>query len=184
MITVYCVWWDSTHNYFQIPIHIAITRDNMFLPLKDGISSAEHDHLLLGAEVSQIVDTLSLGWYESIFQSYMAQKVRNFHLVIFCCSDLYLASESCFFCKVLHFWKIVTYLWKRWENNLLVKVLPWTTLQTLHLLEVQWGQLVNISLACLACWSNLYCRGSVVVSDSNQRLSCCCSGFWRFEYYY
>ena len=50
------------------------------MPLKDGVSSAEHEHSLLGAEVSQIVDAISLGWYESIFQSYMAQKVRNFYL--------------------------------------------------------------------------------------------------------
>jgi hypothetical protein len=30
---------------------------------------------LLGASVSQIVDVLSFGWYESIFQSYQATKV-------------------------------------------------------------------------------------------------------------
>ena len=48
----------------------------MFLPFKDGVSSAAYEHSLLGAEVTQIVDALSLGWYESIFQSYMAQKVR------------------------------------------------------------------------------------------------------------
>jgi len=48
--------------------------------LKDGISSADHEHSLLGAEVTQIVDAISLGWYESIFQSYMAQKVRNLYL--------------------------------------------------------------------------------------------------------
>jgi len=69
--------WNSTDEYSQIPIHIAVTRDNVFLPLKDGVSSAEHEHSLLGAEVSQIVDAISLGWYESIFQSYMSQKVRN-----------------------------------------------------------------------------------------------------------
>jgi len=71
----------------------------MFLPLKDGVSSAEHEQLLLGAEVTQIVDALSLGWYESIFQSYMAQKVRNPHLPIFHYSQPYPASESCFISK-------------------------------------------------------------------------------------
>jgi len=40
------------------------------------VKSAEHEHALLGADVNQIVDAISLGWYESIFQSYMAQKVR------------------------------------------------------------------------------------------------------------
>ena len=36
---------------------------------------------LLGAEVNRIVDSLSLGWYESIFQSYWASKVRRAHFV-------------------------------------------------------------------------------------------------------
>ena len=70
-----------TYQYFQIPIHIAITRDNIFLPLKDGVLSAEHENSLLGAEVSQIINTISLGWYESIFQSYMAEKVRGLDIV-------------------------------------------------------------------------------------------------------
>lgn len=60
-----------------IPIHIAITRENRFIPLKDGVTSAELEKTLLGAEVSRIVDSLSLGWYESIFQSYMASKVSR-----------------------------------------------------------------------------------------------------------
>jgi hypothetical protein len=60
-----------------IPIHIAITRENRFIPLKDGVSSVELERSLLGAEVGRIVDSLSLGWYESIFQSYMAAKVSS-----------------------------------------------------------------------------------------------------------
>jgi hypothetical protein len=60
-----------------IPIHIAITRENRFIPLKDGVSSPELERSLLGAEVGRIVDSLSLGWYESIFQSYMAAKVSS-----------------------------------------------------------------------------------------------------------
>ena len=59
-----------------IPIHIAITRENRFIPLKDGVTSSEWEKSLLGADVSRIIDGLSLGWYESIFQSYMASKVR------------------------------------------------------------------------------------------------------------
>ncbi|KIM92371.1 hypothetical protein PILCRDRAFT_417 [Piloderma croceum F 1598] len=57
-----------------IPIHIAITRENRFIPLKDGVSSAELEKSLLGAEVGRIVDSLSFGWYESLFQSYMVSK--------------------------------------------------------------------------------------------------------------
>ncbi|KAH9988133.1 hypothetical protein BJV77DRAFT_1061467 [Russula vinacea] len=57
-----------------IPIHIAITHENRFVPLKDGVVSAQLEKSLLGAEVNKIVDSLSLGWYESIFQSYWASK--------------------------------------------------------------------------------------------------------------
>ena len=58
-----------------IPIHIAVTRDNRFVPLKDGVWSAELERSLLGADVAKIVDSISFGWYESLFQSYMAKKV-------------------------------------------------------------------------------------------------------------
>ena len=58
-----------------IPIHIAVCRENRFVPLENGVISAELERVLLGADVNQIVDHLSLGWYESIFQSYMASKV-------------------------------------------------------------------------------------------------------------
>ncbi|EIW81351.1 hypothetical protein CONPUDRAFT_82336 [Coniophora puteana RWD-64-598 SS2] len=57
-----------------IPIHLAVTKDNRFIPLKDGVFSPELEKSLLGAEVGRIVDALSFGWYESIFQSYMASK--------------------------------------------------------------------------------------------------------------
>ena len=66
-----------------IPIHLAITRDNRFVPLKDGVSSAELERSLLGAEISRIVDSLSFGWYESLFQSYMASKVRSLNPCLF-----------------------------------------------------------------------------------------------------
>jgi len=58
-----------------IPIHIAVCRENRFVPLANGVISADLERSLLGADVSQIVDKLSFGWYESIFQSYMASKV-------------------------------------------------------------------------------------------------------------
>ena len=58
-----------------IPIHIATTHDNRFVPLKDGVMSAQLEKALLGAEVNTIIDMLSLGWYESVFRSYWASKV-------------------------------------------------------------------------------------------------------------
>jgi len=59
-----------------IPIHIAITHENRFVPLKDGVVSTQLEKTLLGAEVNKIVDNLSLGWYESIFRSYCASRVK------------------------------------------------------------------------------------------------------------
>jgi hypothetical protein len=59
-----------------IPIHIAVCREKTgFVPLANGVLSAELERSLLGAEISQIVNKLSFGWYESIFQSYLALKV-------------------------------------------------------------------------------------------------------------
>lgn len=63
-----------------IPIHIAIARDNRFIPLKDGVWTSTLEKSLLGAEVGQIVDSISFGWYESIFQSYMSTKVGEAHV--------------------------------------------------------------------------------------------------------
>ena len=65
-----------------IPIHIAITRDNRFVPLKDGVWSSTLERSLLGATVEHIVDSLTFGWYESIFQSYLASKVRTLNMNI------------------------------------------------------------------------------------------------------
>ena len=59
-----------------IPIHIAIARDNRFIPLKDGVWTPDLERSLLGVEVGRIVDFISFGWYESIFQSYMSTKAR------------------------------------------------------------------------------------------------------------
>ncbi|KAG2136636.1 hypothetical protein DEU56DRAFT_857679 [Suillus clintonianus] len=57
-----------------IPIQIAVTKENRFIPLKDGVYSTQLEKSLLGADVNRIVDHLSFGWYESLFQSYMAKK--------------------------------------------------------------------------------------------------------------
>ncbi|KAI0250873.1 hypothetical protein BJV78DRAFT_1393001 [Lactifluus subvellereus] len=57
-----------------IPIHIAVCRENTFIPLADGVVSSDLEQSLLGAEINNVVDKLSFGWYESIFQSYMATK--------------------------------------------------------------------------------------------------------------
>jgi hypothetical protein len=58
-----------------IPIQIAVTKENRFIPLKNGVYSTELEKSLLGADVNRIVDYVSFGWYESLFQSYMAKKV-------------------------------------------------------------------------------------------------------------
>ena len=58
-----------------IPIHIAVCRENRFVPLANGVLSPELERSLLGAEVNEIVDKLSFGCYESIFQSYLSLKV-------------------------------------------------------------------------------------------------------------
>lgn len=57
-----------------IPIHIAVAKENRFIPLKDGVFDAGLERELLGAQVSKIIDALTIGWYESIFSSYMASK--------------------------------------------------------------------------------------------------------------
>ncbi|CUA74255.1 hypothetical protein RSOLAG22IIIB_05485 [Rhizoctonia solani] len=57
-----------------IPLHLAVAKDDFLIPLKDGVRDSEFEHSLLGASVPSIIDALSLGWYESLFQSYMATK--------------------------------------------------------------------------------------------------------------
>lgn len=90
-IRVHCIAfdeaeWDATESstfklgewtvelLCLIPIHLAVARENRFVPLKDGIWNPDLEQQLLGAEVSSIIDNISLGWYESIFASYMASK--------------------------------------------------------------------------------------------------------------
>ncbi|KAF8341339.1 uncharacterized protein EI90DRAFT_2905822 [Cantharellus anzutake] len=57
-----------------IPIHIAVATSNRFTPLEDGVSSPEFEQRLLGADILTIADSISIGWYESIFKTYMASK--------------------------------------------------------------------------------------------------------------
>ncbi|KZT36298.1 hypothetical protein SISSUDRAFT_1007685 [Sistotremastrum suecicum HHB10207 ss-3] len=57
-----------------LPIQLAITRENRFLPLKDGVLSSEVESSMLGASLGQIVDTLSIGWYENLFTRYYAKR--------------------------------------------------------------------------------------------------------------
>lgn len=68
-----------------IPIQIAVARDNRFIPLTDGVLMQDVERELLGAEVNTIVDRLSLGWYESIFQSYMSTKVSRVAFMMAAC---------------------------------------------------------------------------------------------------
>lgn len=57
-----------------IPIQLAVTQENNFIPLKDGVLNPNFERGLLGADVPTIISSLSLGWYESLFQSYLATK--------------------------------------------------------------------------------------------------------------
>ena len=69
-----------------IPIHIAVCRENRFVPLTNGVLSAELERSLLGADITQIVNKLSFGWYESVFQSYLALMVCP-HVVSAACAQ-------------------------------------------------------------------------------------------------
>ncbi|KAG8922979.1 hypothetical protein FRC02_011489 [Tulasnella sp. 418] len=57
-----------------IPIQIAVARENRFIPLRDGVLDAATEQSLLGAEIGDIIEAISIGWYESIFNSYLAEK--------------------------------------------------------------------------------------------------------------
>lgn len=57
-----------------IPLHIAITEENRFVPLKDGVHNPNLEQELLGADISAIISSISLGWYESIIGAYKANK--------------------------------------------------------------------------------------------------------------
>ncbi|GBC07438.1 hypothetical protein RclHR1_07470003 [Rhizophagus clarus] len=64
-----------------IPIQIAVARNNLFQPLKDGLSSND-DHVGLdgddgyGLHVDGIAKNISFGWYEGIFKHFGDKKVK------------------------------------------------------------------------------------------------------------
>lgn len=53
-----------------VPLQIAIARDNRFLPLKDGLWSSALEQQMLGSSVTQVANSITFGWYESIFTHY------------------------------------------------------------------------------------------------------------------
>ncbi|KAG2336307.1 hypothetical protein BDR05DRAFT_1015075 [Suillus weaverae] len=52
---------NDWRNSCLIPIQIAATKENCFIPLKDGVYSTELEESLLGADVNRIVDYVSFG---------------------------------------------------------------------------------------------------------------------------
>ncbi|GES77132.1 hypothetical protein GLOIN_2v1781568 [Rhizophagus clarus] len=64
-----------------IPIQIAVTRNNLFQPLKDGLSSNENYLIEIddghhGHHVDIIAKNISFGWYEGIFKHFGNKKVK------------------------------------------------------------------------------------------------------------
>ncbi|CAB4410523.1 unnamed protein product [Rhizophagus irregularis] len=64
-----------------IPIQIAVTRNNLFQPLKDGLSSNENYLIELddghhGHHVDIIAKNISFGWYEGVFKHFGNKKVK------------------------------------------------------------------------------------------------------------
>ncbi|KAG8834734.1 hypothetical protein FRC17_007458 [Serendipita sp. 399] len=57
-----------------IPIHIAVTRFHRFIPLSDGVYSEDSRDKGSRPTIKDIVERLSFGWYESIFNSYLADR--------------------------------------------------------------------------------------------------------------
>ncbi|CAI2191699.1 11574_t:CDS:10, partial [Funneliformis geosporum] len=57
-----------------IPIQIAVARNNLFLPLKDGLfSNFEFDGY---GHVNNIAENISFGWYEGIFKHFSDKQVK------------------------------------------------------------------------------------------------------------
>jgi hypothetical protein len=63
-----------------IPIQIAITRNNSFQPLKDGLSWDEIDRIEFdngyGHHLDSIAKNISFGWYEGIFKHFGNKKIK------------------------------------------------------------------------------------------------------------
>ncbi|KAG8893396.1 hypothetical protein FRB99_001968, partial [Tulasnella sp. 403] len=56
----------------SIPLQVATTLDNRFIPLSDGILDADLEQQLLDADVPDVMNNISLGWFEPIFRLYMS----------------------------------------------------------------------------------------------------------------
>jgi hypothetical protein len=62
-----------------IPIQIAVTRNNLFRPLKDGLFSSNKNHPIEfenGHHVDIISTNITFGWYEGIFKHFGNKKVK------------------------------------------------------------------------------------------------------------
>jgi hypothetical protein len=63
-----------------IPIQIAVAKNNLFQPLRDGFSSNETDQVKLDDgyynHVDSITENISFGWYEGIFKHFGDKKVK------------------------------------------------------------------------------------------------------------
>ncbi|PKC07955.1 hypothetical protein RhiirA5_313376, partial [Rhizophagus irregularis] len=60
-----------------IPIQIAVARNNLFQPLRDGLSSNDdHGDDGYGLHVDGIAKNISFGWYEGIFKHFGDKKVK------------------------------------------------------------------------------------------------------------
>jgi len=79
-----------------IPLHLAVADGNAFVPLKDGVRSSDFERAILGLNHVQVADryelsfvvksshtnvpcdhSITLGWYESILNSYYANRVSG-----------------------------------------------------------------------------------------------------------
>ncbi|CAG8444245.1 12971_t:CDS:10 [Acaulospora morrowiae] len=62
-----------------IPLQIAITRDQEFIPLRDGVFTSEIEQATLDdgfGLIGSVTKSISFGWYESIFDYYSSLKVK------------------------------------------------------------------------------------------------------------
>ncbi|CAG8614690.1 1348_t:CDS:10, partial [Acaulospora colombiana] len=80
-----------------IPIHLAITKNNRFIPLKDGVLSPEFERSLLGANVAQISESYSqtLG-EQSVGKSFALNHFVDTSFALVCQFD-----STNFFCKLI-----------------------------------------------------------------------------------
>ncbi|KAK4689286.1 hypothetical protein P7C73_g826, partial [Tremellales sp. Uapishka_1] len=58
-----------------IPLHLAVAKDNKFIPYRNGRDDVEWEKRLLGQNVATIASTITLGWYEAILSGYLVNRV-------------------------------------------------------------------------------------------------------------